>query len=349
MAYTLRYPGFIGPFSGQTRLSSWALGHVRHDSFLSRSRRVEKKVRRSPISEMQFASVGSTACGGYSHVQAVHQAETAELKIIDFLSLILSGKPANAILLPNSCSKAPEKRLMEPFYGGSTERCTLWESERPFRQTGVGVGLSSLRLSSLNLQGNFSTWGAVSINHRPRIATEKETDSVLPLSEIMKVPGIKQWNPVPRQKVYPLTSQAADGRAKEKKEVRRSDYLLLLESMTDSTSGLGSSGGLLGRPDPYLVKVVAWLAPHPLSCVSVGAVCASVLALALWFSVLFRRDAFLKDFFPHRPTILDLANSGADGDSPIDSTDSDLDAPAHKHMDRDADSDAARKARLSDS
>ena len=57
---------------------------------------------------------------------------------------------------------------------------------------------------------------------------------------------------------------------------------------------------------------------------SVGAVCASVLAL-------------------------DLANSGADGDSPIDSTDSDLDAPAHKHMDRDADSDAARKARLSDS
>lgn len=50
-----------------------------------------------------------------------------------------------------------------------------------------------------------------------------------------------------------------------------------------------------------------------------------------------------------RPTILDLANSGADGDSPIDSTDSDLDAPAHKHMDRDADSDAARKARLSDS
>ncbi|KAK4364561.1 hypothetical protein RND71_015919 [Anisodus tanguticus] len=39
-----------------------------------------------------------------------------------------------------------------------------------------------------------------------------------------------------------------------------------------------------------------------------------------------------------RPTILDLANSGADGDSPIDSTDSDLDAPAHKHMDRDADS-----------
>lgn len=47
--------------------------------------------------------------------------------------------------------------------------------------------------------------------------------------------------------------------------------------------GLGSSGGLLGRPDPYLVKVVAWLAPHPLSCVSVGAVCASVLALALWF------------------------------------------------------------------
>lgn len=49
------------------------------------------------------------------------------------------------------------------------------------------------------------------------------------------------------------------------------------------------------------------------------------------------------------PTILDLANSGADGDSPIDSTDSDLDAPAHKDMDRDADSDAARKARLSDS
>lgn len=30
------------------------------------------------------------------------------------------------------------------------------------------------------------------------------------------------------------------------------------------------------------------------------AVCASVLALALWFSVLFRRDAFSKDFFPHR-------------------------------------------------
>lgn len=49
------------------------------------------------------------------------------------------------------------------------------------------------------------------------------------------------------------------------------------------------------------------------------------------------------------PTILDLANSGADGDSPIDSTDSDFDAPAHKDMDRDADSDAARKARLSDS
>ncbi|MCD7462098.1 hypothetical protein HAX54_047750, partial [Datura stramonium] len=34
-----------------------------------------------------------------------------------------------------------------------------------------------------------------------------------------------------------------------------------------------------------------------------------------------------------RPTILDLANSGADGDSPIDSTDS-IDASAHKHMDR---------------
>lgn len=49
------------------------------------------------------------------------------------------------------------------------------------------------------------------------------------------------------------------------------------------------------------------------------------------------------------PTILDLANSGADGDSPIDSTDSDFYAPAHKDMDRDADSDAARKARLSDS
>lgn len=49
------------------------------------------------------------------------------------------------------------------------------------------------------------------------------------------------------------------------------------------------------------------------------------------------------------PTILDLANSGADGNSPIDSTDSDFDAPAHKDMDRDADSDAARKARLSDS
>lgn len=48
------------------------------------------------------------------------------------------------------------------------------------------------------------------------------------------------------------------------------------------------------------------------------------------------------------PTILDLANSGADGDSPIDSTDSNLGAPAHKDMDRDADSDAARKARLSD-
>jgi len=53
--------------------------------------------------------------------------------------------------------------------------------------------------------------------------------------------------------------------------------------------------------------------------------------------------------FGTTPTILDLANSGADGDSPIDSTDSDLDAPAHKDMDRDADSDAARKARLSDS
>jgi hypothetical protein len=44
-----------------------------------------------------------------------------------------------------------------------------------------------------------------------------------------------------------------------------------------------------------------------------------------------------------------LANSCADGDLNIDSTDSDLDAPAHKDMDRDADSDAARKARLSDS
>ncbi|MCE3216468.1 hypothetical protein HAX54_006630 [Datura stramonium] len=41
-------------------------------------------------------------------------------------------------------------------------------------------------------------------------------------------------------------------------------------------------------------------------------------------------------------TILDLANSGADGDSPIDSTDSDLDALAHKHMDRDVDSDVSR-------
>lgn len=49
------------------------------------------------------------------------------------------------------------------------------------------------------------------------------------------------------------------------------------------------------------------------------------------------------------PTILDCTNSGADGDSNIDSTDSDLDAPAHKDMDRDADSDAATKARLSDS
>lgn len=49
----------------------------------------------------------------------------------------------------------------------------------------------------------------------------------------------------------------------------------------------------------------------------------------------------------HLLTILDLANSGADGDSPIDSTDSNLGAPAH-NMDRDADSDAARKARLSD-
>lgn len=49
------------------------------------------------------------------------------------------------------------------------------------------------------------------------------------------------------------------------------------------------------------------------------------------------------------PTILDLANSGADGDLNINSTDSDLDAPAHKDMDGDADSDAARKARLSDS
>lgn len=50
-----------------------------------------------------------------------------------------------------------------------------------------------------------------------------------------------------------------------------------------------------------------------------------------------------------RPTILDCTNSGAAGDSNIDSTDSDLDAPAHKDMDRDADSDAATKARLSDS
>jgi len=46
------------------------------------------------------------------------------------------------------------------------------------------------------------------------------------------------------------------------------------------------------------------------------------------------------------PTILDLANSGADGDLNINSTE---DAPAHKDMDGDADSDAARKARLSDS
>lgn len=37
----------------------------------------------------------------------------------------------------------------------------------------------------------------------------------------------------------------------------------------------------LGRPDPYPVKVVAWLAPHPLSCVSVGAVCVSVLFLVV--------------------------------------------------------------------
>jgi hypothetical protein len=57
---------------------------------------------------------------------------------------------------------------------------------------------------------------------------------------------------------------------------------------------------------------------------------------------------FLKKFLPEQDPLY-LANSGADGDLNIDSTDSDLDAPAHKDMDRDADSDAARKARLSDS
>lgn len=35
------------------------------------------------------------------------------------------------------CSKAPEKRLM--FQSILHRRCTLWESERPFRQTGVGL------------------------------------------------------------------------------------------------------------------------------------------------------------------------------------------------------------------
>ncbi|KAH0784219.1 hypothetical protein KY290_003817, partial [Solanum tuberosum] len=50
-----------------------------------------------------------------------------------------------------------------------------------------------------------------------------------------------------------------------------------------------------------------------------------------------------------RPTILDLDNLGADGDSPIDSTDLDLEAPAHRHRHRDANSYAAIKARLSDS
>lgn len=37
------------------------------------------------------------------------------------------------------------KNLWWHFQSIPHRRCTLWESERPFRQTGVGVGLSSLR------------------------------------------------------------------------------------------------------------------------------------------------------------------------------------------------------------
>lgn len=65
--------------------------------------------------------------------------------------------------------------------------------------------------------------------------------------------------------------------------------------------------------------------------------------LAFWcspygFQSSFAEMTFKKIIFPHRnkTTLLDLANSSVDGDSPVDSTDSDLDSPTHKHMDRDA-------------
>lgn len=68
--------------------------------------------------------------------------------------------------------------------------------------------------------------------------------------------------------------------------------------------------------------------------------------LAFWRSPYGSQSSFAEMAFK-KIYSLDLANSGADGDSPIDSTNSAFDAPAHKDMDRDADSDAA--ARLSDS
>jgi hypothetical protein len=49
----------------------------------------------------------------------------------------------------------------------------------------------------------------------------------------MKVPG-KKMEPSSTAEGVP---SKADGRARERKEVRRSDYLLLLESMTGLTPG----------------------------------------------------------------------------------------------------------------
>ncbi|KAH0776198.1 hypothetical protein KY290_007609 [Solanum tuberosum] len=108
---------------------------------------------------------------------------------------------------------------------------------------------------------------------------------------------------------------------------------------------LGSSGPISGKSGGLVVPT-----PPYHACLW------EQFVLAFWRSPYGSQSSFaempFKKIFSHigtRPTILDLPNSGADGDSPIDSTDSDLDAPAHKHMDRDADSDVARKARLSDS
>ncbi|XLS74666.1 hypothetical protein HN51_031531, partial [Arachis hypogaea] len=113
---------------------------------------------------------------------------------------------------------------------------------------------------------------------------------------------------------------------------------------------LGSSGPISGKSGGLVVPTPPY---HPCKSLFFW---GELFVLAFWRSPYGSQSSFTEMPFQKifsrigtRPTILDLANSGADGDSPIDSTDSDLDAPAHKHMDRDADSDAARKARLSDS